>query len=124
MTRLSHQNKKGKRTLETIQPFDNDIKRLKKKHYDINKIREPLQALIENDVDLLKTKYSDHELTGDWKGFRELHVESDLLLIYYVDNDVVSLVLVRLNSHDVLFSNREVPRKTIKSYLRARRKDF
>lgn len=40
-----------KRTLETIQPFDNDIKRLKKKHYDINKIREPLQALIENDVD-------------------------------------------------------------------------
>lgn len=113
-----------KRTLETIQPFDNDIKRLKKKHYDINKIREPLQALIENDVDLLKTKYSNHELTGDWKGFRELHVESDLLLVYYVDNDVVSLVLVRLNSHDVLFSNREVPRKTIKSYLRARRKDF
>lgn len=53
-----------------------------------------------------------------------MHVESDLLLVYYVDNDVVSLVLVRLNSHDVLFSNREVPRKTIKSYLRARRKDF
>ena len=113
-----------KRTLETIHPFDNDIKRLKKKHYDINKIREPLQALAENDVDLLKTKYSDHELTGDWKGFRELHVESDLLLVYYVDNDVVSLVLVRLNSHDVLFSNREVSRKAIKSYLRARRKDF
>lgn len=53
-----------------------------------------------------------------------MHVESDLLLVYYVDNDVVSLVLVRLNSHDVLFSNREVLRKTIKSYLRARRKDF
>lgn len=43
-----------KRTLETIQPFDNNIKRLKKKHYDINKIREPLQALIENDVDYSK----------------------------------------------------------------------
>lgn len=111
-----------KRTLETIQPFDNDVKRLKKKHYDIDGLREPLQALMDDNTDLLKTKYSDHELKGDWKGFRELHVESDLLLVYYVDDSVVSLVLVRLNSHKILFSNRTVPSKTIKSYLRAGRR--
>lgn len=111
-----------KRTLETIQPFDNDVKRLKKKHYDISRLREPLQALVDDNTDLLKTKYSDHELKGDWKGFRELHVESDLLLVYYVDDSVVSLVLVRVNSHKTLFSNRTVPSKTIKSYLRADRK--
>lgn len=66
--------------LKTIRSFDNDVKRLKKKHYDMSRLEEPLRALGESDTDVLKTKYSDHALTGDWKGFRELHVESDLLL--------------------------------------------
>lgn len=106
----------SKRRLETIKSFDNDFKKLKKKHYDTDKFREPLRALICNDTDLLSTKYSDHELTGNWKGFRELHVEADLLLIYYADDETVSLVLVRTGSHDTLFSERRTTRKMIKAY--------
>lgn len=101
--------------LKTIRSFDNDVKRLKKKHYDMSRLEEPLRALGESDTDVLKTKYSDHALTGDWKGFRELHVESDLLLVYRRDGDEISLVLVRLDTHDSLFSNGRVSRKDIKS---------
>lgn len=75
--------------LKTIRSFDNDVKRLKKKHYDMSRLEEPLRALGESDTDVLKTKYSDHALTGDWKGFRELHVESDLLLVYRRDGDEI-----------------------------------
>lgn len=30
----------------------------------------------------LDAKYRDHDLSGDWAGYRECHVKSDLLLIY------------------------------------------
>ena len=30
--------------LKTIRSFDNDVKRLKKKHYDISRLEEPLRA--------------------------------------------------------------------------------
>ena len=50
----------------------------------------------------LAAKYRDHELNGDWKGYRECHVKPDLLLIYRkVDDDI--LRLARLGSHSALF---------------------
>ena len=112
----------SKRRLATIKAFDNDYKKLRKRHYDTDKFREPLRALIDDDVDLLKTRYSDHALTGNWKGFRELHIEADLLLVYYVDGDTVSLVLTRTGSHDALFSERLTTRNMIRSYKTAARK--
>ncbi|MGX7182025.1 type II toxin-antitoxin system YafQ family toxin [Enterococcus pallens] len=41
-------------------------------------------------------------LKGNWKGFRECHVEADWLLIYRIHNDVCELVLVRTGNHDNL----------------------
>ena len=105
--------------LKTIRAFDDDVKRLKKKHYDMGRLEKPLRALRESDADVLKTKYSDHALTGDWKGFHESHVESDLLLVYRRDGDEISLVLVRLDTHDSLFSNSRASRKY--SHIRQRR---
>lgn len=34
---------------------------------------------------LLSTKYRDHPLTGNWKGYREIHIEGDWLVIYRVE---------------------------------------
>lgn len=48
---------RSKRRLETIKAFDNDYKKLRKRHYDTDKFREPFRALIEDDADLLKTKF-------------------------------------------------------------------
>lgn len=50
----------------------------------------------------LPEKHHDHELKGNWVGFRECHVKPDLLLIYEKTDDVV-IQLVRLGTHSELF---------------------
>ena len=52
----------------------------------------------------LDDKYKDHSLIGKYKGLRECHIEPDWLLIYYVENNTLTLVLSRLGSHSDLFS--------------------
>jgi len=51
----------------------------------------------------LEEKYRDHDLSGDYKGCRECHVEPDWLLIYEIDNGVLVLMLYRVGSHSELF---------------------
>ena len=51
----------------------------------------------------LPEKYKDHALTGDWKGFRECHIQPDWLLIYKIQNDSLILTLSRTGSHSDLF---------------------
>ena len=47
--------------------------------------------------------YDDHELSGDWKGHRELHILPDWLLIYYIQDDTLVLNLSRTGTHSDLF---------------------
>ena len=49
----------------------------------------------------LPEKYKDHALSGNWKGFRDCHIKNDLVLIYHVNNE--GLTLVRLNTHSEVF---------------------
>jgi mRNA interferase YafQ len=49
----------------------------------------------------LDDKYRDHELKGDWTGHRECHVQSNLLLVYKIEGDEITLV--KLGSHPELF---------------------
>ena len=51
----------------------------------------------------LPEKYKDHALTGDWKGFRECHIQPDWLLIYEINNNELILYLTRTGSHSDLF---------------------
>ena len=108
-----------KRRLLTIKSFDNDYKKIRKKHIDTEDFLAVFQALIDNNQQLLKSKYRDHALTGSWKGYRELHVQPNLLLIYWVDGLSVSLVLVRVGNHDELFSNSHTNSKIIRKYSEA-----
>lgn len=47
--------------------------------------------------------YRDHELKGDMAGFRECHIEHDLLLIYETLEDEVRLI--NFGTHSELFGN-------------------
>lgn len=49
----------------------------------------------------LPRRYFDHELTGEWKDFRDCHLRPDLILIYRKPDDN-TLELVRLGSHSEL----------------------
>ncbi|EMF0042676.1 type II toxin-antitoxin system YafQ family toxin [Enterococcus hirae] len=59
-----------------------------------------INLLVNQEQEVLRTKYKDHALQGNWKGFRELHVQSDWLLIYKIDGKKLILTLVRTGSHD------------------------
>ena len=54
-------------------------------------------------LEKLDEKYKDHSLLGEYRGFRECHLESDWLLIYYIDKNALVLVLSRIGSHSDLF---------------------
>ncbi len=52
---------------------------------------------------VLDAKYHDHALNGTYKGYRECHIKPDWLLIYYIENDILTLTLSRTGSHSDLF---------------------
>jgi mRNA interferase YafQ len=49
----------------------------------------------------LADKYKDHQLQGNLKEFRECHIKPDLLLIYYIEDEI--LKLIDIGSHSQLF---------------------
>ncbi len=69
-----------------------DAKLAQKRGKDMEKLKQPVRLLIEA-LPLPKT-YLDHPLKGDWKGYRDLHIEPDWLLIYYIDGNTVRFVSV------------------------------
>lgn len=71
-----------------------------KKHYDETEFRKVINLLVKQEQEVLRTKYKDHALQGNWKGFRELHIQSDWLLIYKIDGKKLILTLVRTGSHN------------------------
>ena len=56
-----------------------------------------------SDGEKLEAKYSDHKLHGEYSGYRECHIMSDLLLIYQIREEQLVLVLINIGSHSYLF---------------------
>lgn len=50
----------------------------------------------------LDAKYKDHQLTGNYRMFRECHVKPDWLLIYMIEDSVLTLTLIDTGSHSDL----------------------
>lgn len=81
--------------------FKKDLKLAKKQGKDTDKLFEVIEKLANGEK--LDAKYRDHDLTGNYKGCRECHVEPDWLLVYEVMGDVLVLMLYRVGSHSELF---------------------
>lgn len=81
--------------------FKKDFKRIKKRGYDISRL-EKIVELLANEVPLPE-QFKDHNLSGNYYGFRECHIAPDWLLIYQVNNNELVLVLSRTGSHSDLF---------------------
>lgn len=79
--------------------FKRDVKRAGKRGKDLTKLRLLLASLIRREP--LPASRRDHPLHGSWKGYREVHVEPDWLLIYRVEG--AELRLARTGSHADLF---------------------
>jgi mRNA interferase YafQ len=79
--------------------FKKDYKRIKKQIKDLSKLRIVIEKLTAGQ--LLEPKYHDHQLSGNWKGHRDCHIEPDWILIYRITVD--DLYLERTGSHSDLF---------------------
>ena len=79
--------------------FKKDYKRIRKQNKDISKLRVVIEKLASGQS--LGPKYKDHQLTGNWKGHRDCHIEPDWILIYRLTSD--DLFLERTGSHSELF---------------------
>ena len=80
--------------------FKKDLRLAKKRGYELKKLETVIDLLAGGKT--LEPKYRDHELVGDYKGFRECHIQPDWLLIYQIQQDVLVLVLARTGSHSDL----------------------
>ena len=83
--------------------FKKDLKLAKKQHKNLDKLFEVVETLANGST--LEAKYRDHNLTGNYKGTRECHIEPDWLLVYEIYNDILVLILTRLGTHSKLSAN-------------------
>jgi len=80
--------------------FKKDLKCQKKRGKSREKIEIAINYIcIDGDV---PTEYLPHNLSGNWKGYRECHIEPDWLLIYTVENDKLA-TFYRTGTHSDLF---------------------
>ncbi len=91
------------RTIERSSAFKRDYKREAKGQHRSTLDDDLVPVLKALALDQrLEPRYRDHDLSGDWAGYRECHIKPDLLLIYRKsDSDL--LRLARLGSHSELF---------------------
>lgn len=81
--------------------FKKDYKLILKRKYPIEELFNVIDLL--RNEKKLPEKYCDHELNGNWKGFRECHIRPDWLLIYYIEKGELRLALLRTGTHSDLF---------------------
>ena len=86
--------------IATTKRFDKEYAKLSPSDREI--VKKVINRLAKDEV--LEPKYKDHPLKGDYLGFRDCHVKSDLVLIYSKNKDALLLTAFRINSHSELFS--------------------
>lgn len=82
--------------------FKKSLKLAKKRGLDLKLMDLVVENLLHGIP--LEEKYKDHVLNGKLKGFRECHLTPDWLLIYLVENDILTLTLVDTGTHSDLFN--------------------
>ena len=87
--------------LETTVQFRRDYKRMIKRGCKRELIEKVIDTLLEEKA--LDPKHRDHELKGNYVGFRECHIQPDWLLVYMVDKDRLILTASRTGTHSDLF---------------------
>ena len=87
------------RKVHTTHQFDKDTALALRQGKDTIKLRKVIELLATRTA--LPRELRDHPLKGQWKGYRDLHIEPDWVLIYKVDE--ANLWLVRTGTHGGIF---------------------
>ena len=83
--------------------FSNRYKTQHKKlsKQDALKVDEIIKRLANGES--LEPKYHDHALLGEYQGYRECHIKPNLLLIYRIYDNILTLYLTQVGSRRKLF---------------------
>jgi mRNA interferase YafQ len=81
--------------------FKAGVKLARKRGLDISLLEDVIEKLRLDQP--LEAKHRNHELTGNFKGVWECHVQPDWLLLYLKDNGVLVLTLVDTGTHSAIF---------------------
>ena len=89
------------RELHIARSFKTDIKKLSAQ--EKAETRAVVQKLQKDEP--LEPKFRDHDLHGNYEGYRECHVRPDLLLVYAKgsEGELLILTLYRISSHTNIF---------------------
>lgn len=80
--------------------YKKSYKRMKKRGLKLDLLDEVVAMLASGQR--LPQKYRDHALKGNLSSFRECHIQPDWLLIYMIEDDILTLTLVNTGSHSDL----------------------
>ena len=81
--------------------FEAGVKLARKRGLDISLLEDVIEKLRLDQP--LEAKHRNHELTGNFKGVWECHIQPDWLLLYLKDNGVLVLTLVDTGTHSDIF---------------------
>lgn len=87
------------KTLVRSTQFKKDVKAAKKRGQDMEILKNTILMLLKDEV--LPESYRDHQLTGNYKAYRECHMQPDWLLIYQKEDDMI--LFYRTGTHSELF---------------------
>ena len=87
------------RKIHTSSKFEKDAALAVRRGKDTTKLRAIIELLATHQP--IPREFKDHPLKGNWKNYRDIHIETDWLLIYKTDDE--NLWLVRTGSHADLF---------------------
>jgi len=79
--------------------FKKDYQRLKISDKQYTKYIKYLSLLLEGKT--LPLEARNHTLIGNYSGFKEFHISGDILVIYYIEDDIIRLT--RIGTHSQLF---------------------
>ena len=81
--------------------FKKDYKTIMKRGYNPKLLETVLNLVCTKQA--LPPKYRDHPLSGNYEGHRECHITPDWLLIYKIEQNILTLTLTRTGTHSDLF---------------------
>ncbi len=80
--------------------FERDVKRIRKRGKDLDKLRVILSALVSEKP--LEPRHRDHLLRGNYRDRRGCHIEPDWILVYKLEGET-DIIFERTGSHSDLF---------------------
>ncbi|MBR1555401.1 MAG: type II toxin-antitoxin system YafQ family toxin [Oscillospiraceae bacterium] len=92
---------KKKYEIKPTASYKRELKKICKQHKNLSLLNAVIEKLANGEP--LPELNRDHELTGNFKGCRECHIQPNWLLIYEIQDDELILYLLHTGSHSELF---------------------